>query len=228
MCMAKTFSSWRGAWCVAVLALGMTACSSLPQPPQAVVRYDLGVAPALSTPVVAASASALAPIALGPIQTPLQADGNTAVRYRLAYADAQVLHAYTQARWSLPPGTMVLQRLREHLSEGGRIVLSAEPGAIPPSVQGRQVPVLHLALEEFSQVFSSVQDSVGWVRVRATLVDPAPQGDVLLAQQVFDVRQPAAVPHAAAGVQALAQGVDLIGQHMRQWLTSGVVPQRTP
>lgn len=196
-----------------VLAVLLAGCSNLPQPPQAVARYDLGVPPAL-----APASDALQPVALAKMQAPLQSDGNTAVRYRLAYADAQVLHAYAQARWSLPPAQMVLQRLREHLGQGGRVVLSAEAGELPPSVQGRQVPVLRLSLEEFSHVFASARQSAGWVRVRATLVDPAPQGDVLLAQQVFEVRQPAAAPNASAGVQALTQGVDAIGQQMLPWL----------
>ncbi|MDH1679664.1 ABC-type transport auxiliary lipoprotein family protein, partial [Comamonas aquatica] len=156
--------------------------------------------------------------ALGPVQAPLLADGSTLVHYRLAYADAQVLRAYTQARWSVPPAQMVQQRLREHLTQGGRVVLSAAPGEALPSVQGRRVPVLRLALEEFSHVFTTAQDSVGWVRVRATLVDPAPQGDVLLAQRVLEVRQPASAPNAAAGVQALAQGVDVLGGTLTQWL----------
>ena len=155
---------------------------------------------------------------MGPVQAPLLADGSTLVHYRLAYADAQVLRAYTQARWSVPPAQMVQQRLREHLTQGGRVVLSAAPGEALPSVQGRRVPVLRLALEEFSHVFTTAQDSVGWVRVRATLVDPAPQGDVLLAQRVLEVRQPASAPNAAAGVQALAQGVDVLGGALTQWL----------
>lgn len=202
-------------WMGALAALVLAGCSNLPKPPPTVLRYDLGAAPAL----VAAS-QALKPIALAQMQSPLQTEGNTAVRYRLAYADGQVLHDYSRARWSMAPGAMVQQRLREHLGQGGRAVLSAEAGELPPSVQGRQVPVLHLALEEFSHVFSTAQDSAGWVRVRATLVDPAPQGDVLLAQRVFAVQQAATAPNASAGVQALTQAVDVVGQQLVQWLDS--------
>lgn len=197
----------------ALMAFAMVGCGNLPKPPQTMVRYDLGAPPALMAANVP-----MAPVALAPMQAPILADGNTAVRYRLAYADAQVLHAYSQARWSLPPAQMVLQRLREHLGQGGRAVLSTESGEIPPSVQGRQVPVLRMALEEFSQVFADTQNSEAWVRVRATLVDPAPQGDVLLAQKVLEVRQPATAPNASAGVQALAQAVDSIGQQLQPWL----------
>ncbi|QTX20765.1 ABC-type transport auxiliary lipoprotein family protein [Comamonas aquatica] len=204
----------RRAWFWAAAVVWLAGCSTLPRPPQAVTRYDLGAPAALAAP----PAVALPAVALGPVQAPLLSDGSTLVHYRLAYADAQVLRAYTQARWSVPPAQMVQQRLREHLTQGGRVVLSAAPGEAPPSVQGRQVPVLRLALEEFSHVFTSAQDSVGWVRVRATLVDPAPQGDVLLAQRVLEVRQPASAPNAAAGVQALAQGVDVLGGALTQWL----------
>ena len=204
----------RRAWCWAAAVVWLAGCSSLPRPPQAVTRYDLGTPAALAAP----PAVALQAVALGPVQAPLLADGSTLVHYRLAYADAQVLRAYTQARWSVPPAQMVQQRLREHLTQGGRVVLSAAPGEALPSVQGLRVPVLRLALEEFSHVFTTAQDSVGWVRVRATLVDPAPQGDVLLAQRVLEVRQPASAPNAAAGVQALAQGVDVLGGALTQWL----------
>lgn len=206
--------SW---WAAGAVALFLAGCSNLPSPPQALVRYDLGAAPAL----VAASAP-LQPIALAQIQAPLQVEGSTGLRYRLAYADAQELRTYAQARWSLQPAQMVQQRLREHLSQGGRVVLSAQPGELPPLVQGRSVPVLSLSLEEFSQVFSSTRDSVGWVRIRATLVDPAPRGDVLLAQQVFEVRQPAGAANAAGGAQALSQAVDAVGVQLQQWLQQAV------
>lgn len=221
--MSTRFDSWAATCAAAVLALVLAGCSALPQPPQPVVRYDLGAAPTWQT-----AATPRMPIALAAMQAPLQADGNTAVHYRLAYADAQVLHAYSQARWSLPPATMVQQRLREHLGQGGRAMLSAEAGELPPSVQGRQVPVLRMALEEFSHVFASAQDSAGWVRVRATLVDPAPQGDVLLAQRVFAAQQPASGANASAGVAALAQAVDQVGQQLLPWLDEAMVALRRP
>lgn len=213
-------SLWPRTVSVAVLLTVLAGCSALPAPPKAVVRYDLGAAPLTLQPAAPASRM---PVALADMQTPLQAEGSIAVHYRLMHAEPQVLHAYTQARWSLPPGQMVQQRLREHLGAEGRPVLSAEAGLLPPSVQGKQVPVLRLSLEEFSHVFTDATHSEGRVRVRATLVDPAPQGDVLLAQRMLESRQPAAAANAAAGVQALSAGVDDVGQQLTQWLQS--VPQ---
>lgn len=207
----------------AALLASLVGCSALPTPPQQVARYDLGAPPALQT-TAAAPAQA---VAVAAMRAPLQVEGSTALNYRLAYAtdQAQMLHAYAQARWSLPPAQLVQQRLREHLGQGGRAVLSAEPGEIPASVRGYQAWVVHWSLEEFSHVFTSAQDSVGWVRVRATLVDPAPQGDVLLAQRVFEVRQPAAQANAQSGVQALSQAVDVVGVEMQQWLAQVSVRQ---
>ena len=196
-----------------LLAVLLAGCSNLPQPPQAVARYDLGVPPAL-----APASDALQPVALAKMQAPLQSDGNTAVRYRLAYADAQVLHAYAQARWSLPPAQMVLQRLREHLGQGGRVVLSAEAGELPPSVQGRQVPVLRLSLEEFSHVFFSPTESRGLLRLRATVLEHSAQGDKLLAQRALVLQRSATTADAAGGTQALAAAVDAAALEIDQWL----------
>lgn len=208
---------WIAGW---LLCATLAGCSALPTPPQAPARYDLGQPPAL-TP----STQLLAPIAITDIQAPLQAEGATQLHYRLAYANPHELHAYAQARWSLPPSQLVQQRLREHLSQGGRVVLSAEQGALAASIQGRQVPALRLALEEFSHVFTAPEQSTGWVRIRATLVDPAPQSDMLLAQRIFEARIPADASNAASGAQALAAGVDQIGQQMAQWLSSSQPPQ---
>lgn len=207
---AKQGIQWLGGW---LICAALAGCSALPTPPQSPARYDLGSPPALT-----GSTQPLSPVAITDIQAPLQADGATHLHYRLAYNNTHELHAYAHARWSLPPSQMVQQRLREHLSQGGRVVLSAEQGALAASIQGRQVPALRLALEEFSHNFSAPDQSTGWVRIRATLVNPAPQGDLLLAQQVFEARVPAEESNAASGAKALATGVDLIGQQMVQWV----------
>ena len=203
----------RPSYWLAIAALTLVGCTGLPKAPHSTVRYDLG-----SMPVLTAAAENLPAVALAPMQAPLWTDSSTSVRYRLAYADAQVLYTYGQARWSMPPSAMIQQRIREYLGQGGRVVLSAETGEIPPLVQGRQVPILRLSLEEFSQVFRSPQESDAWVRVRATLVNPTPQGDVLLAQRTFEVRKPTMTADAPGGVQALAQAVNEVGQQMQPWL----------
>jgi len=217
--MRATFVLWS-----TLLALGLTACSSLPSTQAQPARFDLGPAPALA-PAVPVGAPSFPVLALGDMQARTQNENSTAVLYRLGYADAQALHAYAYARWSQPPSVLVQQRMREILGQG-RTMLSAEGGAQPPLVQGRAVPVLQLSLEEFAHTFSAPQASEGVLRLRATLVEPQRGGDVLLGQQVFTVRQPATAASAAGGAQALAQAVDQAGAQLQQWLGQLPAPLR--
>ncbi|MOA67320.1 hypothetical protein D3C78_1944370 [compost metagenome] len=67
-------------------------------------------------------------------------------------------------------------------------------------------------------MFLSAQESVGWVRLRATLVDRQPQGDVLLGQQTFTAQQPADSADAAGGVRALTLATDQAIGALQIWL----------
>ena len=78
--------------------------------------------------------------------------------------------------------------------------------------------ILRVDLEEFSQVFSSATDSVGLLRLRATLVEPTAAGEKLLGQQVFTVQKPAASADAAGGTRALAEAAEQAAQELAQWL----------
>ncbi len=191
----------------------LAGCSVLPQPPAQAVRYDFG--PEL--PVAAAPALSQPPIALADVDAPGLKDADTSVLYRLAYADAQVVRPYQLARWTLPPEQLVQQRLSSRLGRE-RSVLYGGDGVVQPRVQGKVPALLRIELEEFSHVFLSASDSVGWVRLRATLVERQPQGDVLLGQKTFVVQQPADSATAASGVRALTQATDQSIAALQEWL----------
>ena len=210
----------------ALLMVGLVACSSLPSAPAQPARYDFGVTPEVVAAAGSQRAAAFPVLALADIQARTQNENSTSVLYRLGYADGQALHSYAHARWSQPPALLVQQRLREILGQS-RAVLSAEGGNQPPLVQGKLVPVLQLSLEEFVHHFADAKNSTALVRVRATLVQPQRGGDVLLGQQVFAVREPAAAPNAAAGTRALAQAIDKVGGQMQQWLQQLPPPDRS-
>ena len=72
-------------------------------------------------------------------------------------------------RWSMPPAQLLRQRLREQLSP----------------------MTLRVELEEFSQLFEAPDQSVGLLRLRATLVQPGPSGEKWLAQRSVTVQRPA-------------------------------------
>ena len=198
---------------------GLSACGSL-RPASRPQVYDLGPGAVAQQ---AQGAATLPAVVLADVDAPPALDG-TAVVYRLAYSDAQQLRPYAQARWSMPPAQLVRQRLREHLGQH-RVVISPAQGV------AAQAPllVLHVELEEFSQLFDTVDHSTGLVRLRATLDRAAGRAGVqeLVAQRGFVVQRVADGADAAAGVRALTAAVDAAIAEVEQWLVQtqeGAVP----
>ena len=209
---------------ICIIFVGMSGCASLRPAPRPQV-YDLG--PGAVSPQVRGAAT-LPAVVLSEVDAPPALDG-TAVGYRLAYSDAQQLRPYAQARWSMPPAQLVRQRLREHLGQR-RAVLNAAQGLAAQTPQW----VLHLELEEFSQLFESVDRSTGLVRVRATLGRTAGRmgGQELVAQRGFVVQRPADGADAAGGVRALTAAVDAAIAEVDQWMVqaqeSAAAPANVP
>ena len=203
-----------------VLALVLAGCSALPTPPSRPVMYDFG--PLTAAPSPGDRAASLQPLGLAEVEAPGLPDGSNAVLYRLAYADAQQLRPYSQARWSQPPAQLVQQRLREQLGQR-RAILKAEDGAAlarDAARGGKLPPVLRVEIEEFSHVFTSATDSAAVVRLRATMVDLTRAGETLRGQRVFAVRTPARSADAAGGVAALAQASTQAARELGDWVDS--------
>jgi cholesterol transport system auxiliary component len=211
----------------AIFAVG---CSALPEQPARPLLYDFGpgVVPATATP----PATTLPAIALADVDGAGSADTSTAVLYRLAYADVRQRLPYQLARWSLPPAQLVEQDLRAQLGQR-RAVLRTEDGLAAArsantansdgvaglsGLGGSQPDVLRVRLEEFSQVFTSAHDSVGLIRLRATLTEPTAMGEKLHGQRLFVVQQPARSADAAGGTRALAEASAQVAQQLAQWL----------
>ncbi|HBH38742.1 MAG TPA: hypothetical protein DDX06_10225 [Curvibacter sp.] len=182
---------------IVVSALLLSACAALPERAVAPQRYDFG--PPAAPVAVAAQRP---PLGLR-VQASLALEG-TAMLYRLAYADAQQLRAYTQARWAMAPAELLAQRLRSGLGRDH---------TLPPEGEGAS-RVLHVTLEEFSQVYTAPEQSHGLLRLRVSLL----QDGRLLAQRELQLQQPAARADAAAGVRALGATVDAMVTELVQWL----------
>lgn len=196
----------------------LAGCSSLPSPPARAVQYDFGPGALVAPPSDARAL--LAPLALADIEAAGRADTSVAVLYRLAYTDARQLRPYLTARWSQPPTQLVQQALRTRLGQR-RAVLRADDAlgaARTGSINGSLPDILRVDLEEFSHVFSGPADSVGLLRLRATLVEPTAAGEKLLGQRVFTVQKPAASADAAGGTRALAEAAEQAAQEVAQWL----------
>ncbi|GAC1606145.1 MAG: hypothetical protein NVS3B2_13280 [Ramlibacter sp.] len=195
--------------CMALLA----GCSSLVDKPVHATLYDFGPGQVSATPAPPGAKPAL-------VLADLDAAGaleSSAVLYRLGYADDHQLRPYAQARWSAPPPQLVRQRLRERLGRE-RVVLSPGESAALARTGGQQPRVLRIELEEFSQLFNSASDSVGLLRLRATLLENTAAGEKLLGQRYVVVQRPAPSADAAGGVRALTAAVDAAADDLRQWL----------
>ena len=194
----------------------VSGCSVIDKPTRASL-YDFGPG-ALSTQAgTGTTVPALPPLALADIATSGGALDNQGVLYRLAYTDAQQLRPYSQARWSMPPAQLVRQRLRERLSQR-RVVLKASEGVALNRSQTASLPMLRLELEEFSQLFSAPDASVGLIRLHATLVDITPAGERLVGQRSIVVQRPASSADAPGGVRALTEATDAAIEEIEQWL----------
>lgn len=180
-------------------ALLLSACAALPERAAAPQRYDFG------PPAAPAAVAAQRPPLGLRVQASPALEG-TAMLYRLAYADAQQLRAYTQSRWAMAPAELLAQRLRSGL---GRDY------TLPPEGEGEGASrVLHVTLEEFSQVYTAPDQSHGLLRLRVSLL----QGERLLAQRELQLQQPAARADAAAGVRALGASTDAAVAELVRWL----------
>jgi cholesterol transport system auxiliary component len=118
----------------------------------------------------------------------------------------------------MPPAQLVRQRLRDILSQR-RTVFGAGDSAALNRGQNAVLPRrLKLELQEFSQVFTAPDASVGLIRLRATLLEVTPAGEKLIGQRSVVVQRPAASSDAPGGVLALQAATDAAIEDIDQWL----------
>ena len=201
----------RASWVLLAACLALGGCALVDKPVRPVV-YDFGpgmlVAPDLG-------AAALRGVVTLPEVEAGTALDSTAVLYRLAYADAQQLLPYAQARWSTTPAQLVRQRLRDTLGQR-RTVVNPGEGSLSGAATAL---VLRVELEEFSQLFDAPNHSVGLVRLRATVVQALAGGDRLMGQRSFVVQRLAPSADAPGGVRALAAATNAAVEEIEQWLS---------
>jgi cholesterol transport system auxiliary component len=203
-----------GALLSMILALGGCA---LQGPPARPAVYDFGPGPMANAP---SPGAARLPALVVDVTDASAALDSTAVLYRLAYADEQQLRPYSQARWSMTPSQLLRQRLRERLGLQ-RTLLNpgdgAEIAAAALSTQRRPLS-LRVELEEFSQIFTAPDASVGLLRLRATVAQANPAGEKWVAQRSIVVQRPAPSADAPGGVRALTAATDAALQELNLWL----------
>ena len=194
-----------------IIVFLLSACA-FPDKPTQPAYYDLGPA-ALTVPVAAtAGRTGLGlPVLVLPDVVAISALERPAILYRLLYADAHALRAYTQAQWQAPPAQLVHQRLKARLALNHVMLSGAEAAA-------HNAPVLQIELGSFSQQFDSPASSQGLVQLRATVSWATPQGEKRVVQKGFMAQRPAPSADAAGGVRALAAATDALLADIDQWV----------
>jgi cholesterol transport system auxiliary component len=183
----------------------LTACTTT-EP--SVAQFDLG--PPLAGTVPAAHAQLGGATVLADFSAPAWLD-NAGIVYRLAYDDASQVRSYAQSRWVAAPASLLAQRLRERLP-----LVFAPANAVEESKSPMPRVMLHVDLEEFSQVFDAPQTSHVVLRARATLIDSARLEPMV--QQAFDVQRPARTPDALGAAHALGEAADQFLTDVLRWM----------
>ncbi len=200
-----------GGICIALLLSGC----AMPAPGARPAVYDFGPGP-LNTAASRTDAR-LPALVLEMVEANPALDG-TAMLYRLAYTDSQQLRPYALARWSMTPTQLLGQRLRDTLGQR-HTVLRPGDETIASETPARQRPLaLRIELEEFSQLFMAPGDSVGLLRLRATVVQIDARATPLVAQRSFTVQRNAASADAPGAARALSAATDAALQELDQWL----------
>ena len=220
---------WARALFLALMGTWVLAgCSALPDKPTRPTLYDFGPGALTAQPATGQAPPAplpqLAPLAIDDIATSGGAIDNLAVLYRLGYIDVQQLRPYAQARWSKPAAQLVQQRLREQLGQRRAVFRVGEGAALNRSQNARLPLLLRLELQEFSQLFSAPEASVGLIRLRASVLELTPAGEKLLGQRLIVAQRPAASADAAGGVRALTAATDAAIEELDQWVQQTAAP----
>jgi cholesterol transport system auxiliary component len=169
--------------------------------------YDFGPAPshARSNPAIPAT------LLVTPVRAPPWLDENGIV-YRLLYEDVPRPQVYGMSRWSAPPAALMSDRIYSGFA-------AAAQGAVAPGFSAQSDFTLRIELEDFSQHFTTPEESSASLKARASLLSSTDRR--LIAQREFDFRRPAA-PNAVGAVKSLTAAVDAFTNELVQWTAENV------
>lgn len=144
------------------------------------------------------------------ISAPVWLQG-TDLLYRLAYRHGDRIASYGLSDWVAPPTQLLQSMVLGGLADGSFWAVVVGPGSSAKTDFG-----LFLRLDDFSQVFTGPQQSLGVLDATATFVDH--RDDRVVAQKRFRLRIAAPSADAAGGAAALNQASRQFVVRLRQWL----------
>jgi cholesterol transport system auxiliary component len=200
---------------LSIIILLLSGCAITPQidAPLAVYNFGLQHTPDTSkstNPFPIKSPSLLIADATSPIWLDSQA-----IQYRLTYNNPMQLYSYANSRWAATPATMLTLQVRNYmLSEKGNAVIKPSDGA-------QADYMLQIELNEFSQVFETIDSSNAVIRLNASLIKRKTR--LLIAQRNFSVQQKASTTDAAGAVKALAEASNQLTKKLGNWIIQEII-----
>jgi cholesterol transport system auxiliary component len=192
----------------------LTGCATAPHSQIPAAVYDFGLQSPADVPAASAlsgQSQLMVSLLVAEATAPAWLDSQ-AIQYRLAYHDPAQTHSYANSRWVAAPAALLTQRIRS------RITTVTNSGVVSAGDGVRADYALRLELEEFTQVFDTIEQSRAVVRLRASLVERSTR--TLLAQRSFCVEQAAPTANATGAVRALTEAGDRLTGDLIDWLAA--------
>ena len=198
-----------------LLNIWLAGCALAPEAQIPLSVYDFGLQQVSKTYSASDQQRQLSTsLLIAEVKSPVWLNSH-AIQYRLAYRDPTQSYTYANSRWAAAPATLLTHRIRNRIANvTNDKVVSTSDGA-------RADFTLHLELEEFSQVFDTVDTSHVIIRLRASLVHRSSRS--LKAQRNFSMEQAAPTANAAGAVQALTESSDKLTEDLIAWLAEELI-----
>ncbi len=201
-----------------IISLTSAGCTIVPQTRTPVSIYDFGIHQDSNVHSIPAQQQELwSSLLISEAKSPIWLNSQ-AIQYRLAYLDPTQLYTYANSRWAAAPATLLTHHIRNSIS-------AVTNDKVISTSDGTQTDfTLRLELEEFSQVFDTVDTSHVIIKLRASLVHRSSRS--LRAQRNFKIEQAAPTANAAGAVQALTKSGNQLTENLIAWLVEELKTER--
>lgn len=194
----------------------LTGCVAFNKSQSPISIYDFGMQQAQTTKQISQqSLQHRKSLLIADATAPSWLDNN-AIQYRLLYHNPTQSHVYASSRWVAAPAALLTQQIRS------RIVASTNEQVIKDNSTAKADYALHIELEEFTQLFDTVDTSHIVIGLRASLVERNTRK--LLVQKDFSIKEKAPTADAAGAVSALSSASNQLINELVGWLTTELLP----
>lgn len=197
-------------------SIWLTGCAITPQNEKPASVYDFGLQQASSTNSATGNQQQqlMVSLLIAEAKSPVWLNSN-AIQYRLAYREPTQLYSYANSRWAAAPATLLTHHIRNS------IATATNNRILSTSDNVRADFILHLELEEFSQIFDAIDKSHVIIRLRVSLINRSSR--LLKAQHSFNIKLAAPTANAAGAVQALTESSDKLTGDLITWLAEELI-----